>query len=149
MSLPIDWVDKIFARLTVRFGNRFLDRWNGVDMDAVRFDWASVLDGFEQWPDAIKFAIENMDDEKPPTATMFRTFALKAPKPELLQLPEPKADPVRMAAALGKLEHVRNAQASPHGMKDWAYRLKARHDAGDKLNPNQIRCYQAALGLTA
>lgn len=33
--------------------------------------------------------------------------------------------------------------------KAWAKRLKARHEAGDKLNANQIRCYKAALGLEA
>ena len=29
------------------------------------------------------------------------------------------------------------------GMKAWAYRLKDRHDAGEKLNRNQIESYQA------
>lgn len=31
--------------------------------------------------------------------------------------------------------------------KGWAKRLQARHDRGDKLNPNQVRCYRNALGL--
>ena len=33
--------------------------------------------------------------------------------------------------------------------KEWAYALQARHAAGENLNPNQIRCYRNALGLSA
>lgn len=33
--------------------------------------------------------------------------------------------------------------------KAWARTLKARHDKGEKLNPNQVRCYRNALGLNA
>jgi len=149
MSLPIAWVDRIFDRLTVRYGNRFLDRWKGVDMDAVRFDWASVLEGFEHWPEAITFAFDHIDDEKPPTAAMFRSLALKAPKPERLALPEPVARPERVAAELAKLAPLKAMTATSVDHKAWAKRLKARHDAGERLNLNQVRCYRAALGLEA
>lgn len=33
--------------------------------------------------------------------------------------------------------------------KAWAHTLKARHDKGEKLNPNQVRCYRNGLGLNA
>ena len=38
---------------------------------------------------------------------------------------------------------------APDGEKEtgWALALKARHDRGEKLNPNQIRCYKNALDL--
>jgi hypothetical protein len=151
MSLPIAWIDRIFDRLTVRYGNRFLDRWKGVNMDAVRYDWSSTLAGLKGWPEAIAFAFGLIDDEKPPTAAMFRSLALKAPKPERLALPEPAADPDRIAAEIAKLEHLRTKPAadSGHGMKAWAYRLKARDEAGESINMNQRRCYQAALGMSA
>jgi hypothetical protein len=151
MSLPIAWVDRIFDRLTVRYGNRFLDRWKGIDLDAVRHDWCSVLAGFEQWPEAMTFAFDHLDDEKPPTATMFRALALKAPKPERLALPEPAADPSRIAAELAKLAplRVKPAESDGHSMKAWAHRLQERHKTGEKLNMNQVRCFQTALGVTA
>ena len=53
----------------------------------------------------------------------------------------------------GKLEyrepfnHV--ATHNDKGMKAWAYRLKDRHDAGEKLNRNQIESYQEILGKPA
>jgi len=147
MSLPIAWIDRIFERLTVRYGDRFTARWKGVDMDAVRHDWATVLAGFEHWPEAITFAFDTLDDEKPPTAAVFRSLALKAPKPTRLALPEPQADPSRLAAEFEKLATVRTAATLQRIIdhKAWAKRLKARHEAGDKLNENQIRCYRAAL----
>ena len=151
MSLPTAWVDRIFDRLTVRYGVQFLNRWKGVDIDSVRFDWAAVLAGFENWPEAISFAIDNLDDERPPTAAMFRALALKAPKPERLALPEPKPDPDRMAAELQKLRSFLpgiRANNVGHDFKAWAQNLKVRHEAGEKLNQNQIRCYTEALGMT-
>lgn len=148
MSLPISWVDKIFERLTVRYGDRFLNRWKGIDMDAVRCDWADTLAGFENWPEAISFTLGHIDDEKPPTASMFRSLAMKAPKPERLALPEPKSDPARVAVELAKLAPLKISVAS-HDQKDWAKRLQARHAAGENLNMNQIRCFRLALGLEA
>ncbi len=149
MSLPIAWVDKIFERLTVRYGHRFLNQWKGIDMDAVRFDWANVLAGFEHWHEAITYAFDHIDDEKPPTAAMFRAIALKAPKPERLALPEPKSDPARVAAELAKLAPLKSAHTSNVDHKAWAKRLQSRHAAGGNLNMNQVRCYRNALGLEA
>jgi len=148
MTLPIAWVDRIFERLTVRYGDRFSARWKGVDMDAVRHDWATVLAGFKNWPEAISFAFDTLDDEKPPTAAVFRSLALKAPKPTRLALPEPQADPERLAAEFAKLATVRtSAVGQAVHMKAWAHSLKSRHEAGEILNVNQIRCYHAALGI--
>jgi hypothetical protein len=109
------------------------------------------LAGFEQWPEAMTFAFDHLDDEKPPTATMFRALALKAPKPERLALPEPAADPSRIAAELAKLAplRVKPAESDGHSMKAWAHRLQERHKTGEKLNMNQVRCFQTALGVTA
>jgi hypothetical protein len=76
----------------------------------------------------------------------FRSLCRNAPAMKVEALPEPKADPERVKAELAKLGQVRQAQvATPRGMKDWAYRLKARHESGIKLNAYQIACYRAAL----
>mgnify|MGYP003557910592 FL=1 len=34
-----------------------------------------------------------------------------------------------------------------YGDKAWAHALKLRHERGDSLNSNQVRCYRNALGL--
>ena len=147
MSLPIAWVDRIFSKLTLAYGNQFLARWQGLDLDAVKCDWATELSGFENHPTAIAFALQSLDPDKPPTVLMFRAIARRAPAVELPALPAPKADPQRVADELAKLGHIRDKVSSElTGMKDWAHRLKARHEAGDPtIKPIQIRCYKAAL----
>jgi hypothetical protein len=146
MSIPIGWVDRIFERLSVRYGTRFLDRWKGIEMDDVRMDWSSVLSGLENWPEAISFALDHIDDEKPPTASMFRSLAMRAPKTDRLALPEPKSDHVRVVAELSKLDALKLIKVSV-GQKDWAKRLYERDKSGESLNMNQRRCYRAAIGL--
>lgn len=151
MNLPITWVDQIFARLTVRYGDRFLNRWSnaGVDLDLVRQDWSRELAGFKNWPGAIAFAIANLDAEKPPTAAMFRTIALRAPKPDRVALPEPAADPERIAAELAKLAPLQQATATagPKDDKAWAHKIIARYEYGQKIGVYALRCAHEALGL--
>jgi hypothetical protein len=143
----MSWTDRIFDRLTIRYGVRFLNQWKGIDLNAVRSDWADVLSGFENWPESIVFAIEHLDDEKPPTAKMFRAIAMKAPKPESLALPAPDPDPIKMAEEMAKLDAIKSKGNATCDNKEWAKRLKARHDEGGKLNLNQVRCYRLALGM--
>lgn len=147
MSIPVLWVDRIFGRLTVRYGDRFLNRWKGVDIDAVKHDWAAVLAGFENWPEAIAFAFDHLDDEKPPTATMFRTIALGAPKPDRVALPEPAADPERLRAEIAKLAPVRAAtQAQTVDSKAWTHRILTRFAAGEKISPTVLQMARQGLG---
>jgi hypothetical protein len=36
---------------------------------------------------------------------------------------------------------------SRYGEKAWAHALKLRHERGDTINRNQVRCYRNTLGL--
>lgn len=150
MSLPLPWVDKIFEKLTLVYGQQFLARWRDVDLELVKQDWARELGGFEQKPEAIAYALQNLDAEKPPTVLVFRTMALRSPAAVLARLPEPAADPARMAAELAKFASIRSAATgSGYDHKAWARRLKARHEAGGNLSMFQVACYQSALRMAA
>lgn len=144
MSLPIPWIDKIFQKLTLTFGRDFLDRWKGVPIEDVKADWAHELRGFQQNPASIAYGLEHCISGKPPTVQEFKSACYRKPDSTPL-LPSPVVDPVIAARVLEGLRE--SAKAKP-SMKDWAYRLKVRHEAGDKLNRNQIACYQAAIGET-
>lgn len=146
MSLPLQAIDRLFDRLASTYGASWVRQWDGIEPGAVKSMWAHELSGYSQHLKAIAWALENLP-ERCPNLIEFRNLCRLAPAAELPKLPEPKADPERVAAELAKLGHIRTATKSPHGMKDWAYRLKARHEAGEKLNRNQIRCYQAAIGV--
>jgi hypothetical protein len=147
MALPLTWIDRIFDRMAVRYGRRFMDQWAGVDLDAVKHDWASELDGLQNAPTSIVYGLANLPDDRPPTVTQFRAICIRGiPSSDKIALPAPRADFSKLQAEFDKL---RRPLEDSGDMKAWARRLKARHDAGEKLNANQIRCYKNALGLHA
>jgi hypothetical protein len=146
MSLPIPWVDKIFQKLTLTYGRDFLNRWEGVPIEDVKEDWAHELRGFQQNPSAIAYGLQNCLNGKPPTVHDFKAICIRRPE-TVLTLPEPFANPEKVAAELKKLESVKLIQRTDH--RAWAKNLKKRHDSGEKINMNQVRCYREALGITA
>lgn len=129
--LPESWVDQIFARLSVRYGRAFMARWDGVDIQLVKADWAKELAGFANWPEAIKWAFDHLDAEKPPTAAMFRDLAYRAPKPDRKQLPEPVADKARVTAEIAKLS-TPIPRVDPY--TDWISRGLQRIASGEQLS---------------
>lgn len=148
MSLPAAWVDKIFAKLTLAYGRDFLARWEGIDLNSVKSDWAHELAGFAAHPEAIAYGLAHLP-QRAPSVFEFRALARSAPAPAMQRLEAPKADPARVAAELAKLAPLRaRAFAAPlPGAKDWARRIIARHEAGGRINPTCLRFAREALGL--
>lgn len=146
MSLPMPWIDKIFLKLTLTFGRDFLGRWEGIPIEDVKADWAHELRGLQQNPHAIAYGLEHCLGGKAPTVQEFKAICARRPD-SALALPAPPADPERVAAEMAKLAPARQPALIDH--KAWAKRLKTRHEAGEKINMNQIRCYREALGLAA
>lgn len=69
-----------------------MDRWGGVDLDAVKADWAHELEGFAQHPEMIAYALANLPPDRPPTVLQFRDIARKMPPPKVQMLKAPAAD---------------------------------------------------------
>ena len=139
--LPENWIDALFARLTGLYGNRFTNMWTGIDAHLVRTTWATELAGIR--PDSIKYALEHLPAEFPPSALQFKALCLQKPAADapILTNETPAHPAVRKAVLDGiKLPDA----ASP---KAWAETLRRRHVACERLNANQIRCYKNALGL--
>ena len=64
MSLPIEWVEKIFAKLSVTYGRAFISQYEGIDPQAIKEDWAHELSAYHAKPEAIKFALQtNWQDD--------------------------------------------------------------------------------------
>lgn len=142
MSLPLSWVDKIFTKLTLAYGRQFLGRWEGLDMDAVKFDWAEELSRFQQNPQAIAYALENLPLDAPPTALQFRAICIRRPDANL-SLPSPKADPERVAEEIAKLAPMRARVDVDH--KAWAKRIISNHDSGGRVNICTLKFAREAL----
>lgn len=133
MSLPVEWVDRIFDKLTLTYGQAFLRRWSDIDMNAVKSDWAHELAGFHQHPKAIAWALQNLPADAPPTVLQFKLLARRAPPDELPRLEAPKADPERIAEELAKLAPIKRApRAAPN--TDWARRIVARAESGMRVS---------------
>ncbi len=147
MSLPAEWTDKIFKKLTLIYGRDFAARWEGMNIVDVKTDWSHELAGFETRPKAIAWALQNLPAAKPPTVLEFRRLANTLPAEAVPELEYAKAGQERIAQELAKLAPVR-AQPLASG-KDWAHRIMARKAAGENINRFALTCAQSALGMAA
>lgn len=144
MALPVSWVDRIFDKLTLIYGQSFLRKWSDIDLNAVKSDWAHELSGFENHPKAIAWALQNLPPETAPNALQFKFLARRAPADELPRLEAPKADPARVAEELAKLAPVLSKPAGRIGV-DWAKRIVGRADGGERIAPLVLRMAREAL----
>lgn len=144
MSLPLKAIDRLFDRLTATYGRDFTGKFEGIEQSALKASWAHELSGFADKLTMLAWALENLP-ERCPNVIEFRNLARRAPAPEAPRLPQPKADPARVAAELAKLGPAISAQTGPVDHKAWAKRLLARHEAGEKPNPTSLRFAREAL----
>ena len=151
MSLPTNWVEKIFVKLTLAYGRDFLGRWEGIPIAQVKTDWAHCLAGFEDQPQAILFALMNLPDAKPPTAQEFRAICRQAPRDANVALEAPKASADVVDKEIAKIAaSAMKAPVDERGQVDhkrWAKKLRDRHQKGEVLSLVQINAYRTALDI--
>ena len=92
--LPAAWMAKIFSSMQGYYGTRYTNMWktgemlpNGEDaghMNMMRV-WAEKLGGFQDHPECIAHALENLPDT-PPTLPQFIDICRRAPRKEPLML---------------------------------------------------------------
>ena len=135
--LPGSWVDSIFARLAVRYGQAWMRMWEGIDIAAVKTDWATELGGLD--PEAIKHALANLPAERPPTIGQFKALCVNwhQPAPKQLRPPDAKKESIQRAKEYG-------VQLSTRHPKQWAHDLAAREKNGG-LTITQKRMWREAL----
>lgn len=149
MSLQTKAIDRLFERLAATYGAAWTRMWGDVPMVDVKASWAHELAGFENSLESVAWALENLP-ERCPNVIEFRNLCRRAPAPELPRLPDPKADPERLRAELGKLADVRKAVLSTSvDYKGWAKAILGRFNAGEKVNPCALRFAQEALANKA
>ena len=146
MSLPLQVIDRLFERLIATYGQEFVNKYQG-DLNQVKSVWAHELSGYASNLHAIAYGLEILP-ERAPNVIEFRNLCRKAPSSEVLALPEPKADPVRLRAELAKLAPILEAAKTQHvDHKAWAKHIISRHQSGEKLNPTSLRFAREALNL--
>lgn len=147
MSLPSAWVDKLFAKLTVTYGADFLRRYDGIDLAAVKADWAEQLAGYERSPEAIAYALSVLPADKPPTVLGFMDLCRRAPIRGLPALPAPAPDPEVSKAAMSAIKRI--GVTGLAGPREWAFRLRdrERQQGSRRLTKFQRDAWREALGL--
>lgn len=141
-------IDRLFHRLGATYGADWDRSLGQTPISDAKTVWGHELSVFKNSLHRIAWALENLPD-RCPNVIAFKSLCKLAPAPEVPALPEPKADPARMAEELAKLAPLRQRTVE-HARVDhkaWAKTLQARHAAGDRLNANQIRSYRLALGM--
>lgn len=143
MSLPNDWVDAIFARLTVAYGDRFLAQWPGQSPDIVKAHWGSVLTGVTSG--GIAYALQHLTPDYPPNAMQFDRLCRSRPSSgdgARKALAGPPVDPAKVRRAMEAAQRIGRHHDDP---KAWARDLQQRELSGERLNPAQATMWREAL----
>lgn len=132
------WVERLFARLQVRYGNRWTRMWEGINPEAIKADWVEQLGAlYMRHPEALVYGLEHLP-ENPPTSDQFLKLCLGAPD-RTPRLAPPKsevnreflADIARRIAAGGAALGMVTPAAY------CASRLRSKLEHGEKLNAAQ------------
>ena len=134
-------IDQIFAQLHVVWGRNFLAQYEGQDLSVIKANWANTLAGLQRRPYAIAYAIENLPPMRM-NALEFRDLCRRAPEPVQNRLPPPPIDKARAREALNAARQALNTDKDP---LDWARKLQARDQAGERLTLAQRESYRTAL----
>jgi hypothetical protein len=147
MSLPSKAIERLFERLTATYGREWVNRWEGIDLAAIKTVWAHELSVYANHLEDIAWALENLP-ARAPNVIEFKQLCRSAPRQDVQALPAPPADPERVKAEMAKLHDVLKAKpTSRHDPKAWAKTILARDAAGDKLSAISVRFAKEALGV--
>lgn len=153
MSLPLRAIDRLFERLTLTYGRRFIDQWDMLgDDDIVKLKtlWSHELGIYANRLDAIAWALENLPT-RAPNLIEFKALCHMAPRPQEPLLPEPQADPERMRQELAKLGEIKQQAITGNRGVEWAQMNLRRYRMGERVNSTVLRFSREALrarGLT-
>lgn len=141
MPLKSEAIDWIFAKMTVRYGAAWIAKWNGIPMEAVGKDWAAELGNTSR--DSIVYALGYLPLDFPPTVLQFREICRRAPNRDAqqAQLNAPVADPKRVSELLAKAQAMQAARQP----RQWAYDLRDRETAGERLTEPQRMAWRRAI----
>ena len=146
------WVDVLFTRLQVRYGDAWTRKWDGIDAEAIKADWFEALATMvERNPKAITHALQHLPDY-PPNCDGFLRICLLAPSPKMaLAAPVDKPDP---AFASKVKADVAEAAAKQVGSPAEVLiaKMRAKVADGQKLSSQQrhvLASCEKMLGVAA
>lgn len=150
MALPSAWIDRIFERLELTYGHRFLSQWPAMAPDRVKAHWAEELDGMERHADAIGWALKHLPPDEPVNVLQFIALCRRAPAKPQPSLPAPAANPERVQRAIAGITRHRepiDRLAPLRQLHHWDMHNGGRMANGKLITLAQRATYRQALGL--
>ena len=149
MSLPNAWIDRIFDRCLLVYGRDFLARWEGMDIAAVKADWAEHLAGFEhRGGSAIAYALDHLPERAPSVvefARIARGGPFATPGQPALGVPRVRGPNEDERAALRELGAMLKTLPKIDD-RAWAATLIRRHETGEhRATPVALAMAREAL----
>lgn len=142
------WIEAIHARLTLAYGTRFGEQYGNLSRDALLKSWAHELKFVSSA--AIAHALAHLPPDHPPNVLQFKALCATLPKlPPSLMLPG-RGGTKPTEADLRKLaEALKRITTSDRSARAWAYKLRDREAAGERLTEYQKNAWRQALPATA
>jgi hypothetical protein len=110
MQMRSDWIDALFDRLAVRYGALFTRQYDGIDLAAVKADWAGMLGGLSGA--SLRYGLANLAP-LPPNAIQFRDICARAPVEFPAALAAPRADQAVVAAIRDRIAQPTDRAEDP------------------------------------
>lgn len=143
------WVDSLFSRLHIRYGDAWSRKWDGIPADALKADWHDQLARVVvRNPSAVTYALEHLPADFPPNSEQFLKLCLQQPV-GYKALPAPVTKP--NAAFAGDVrQRIRDAkpQTRLSPGEECAQRLEAKIARGEKLSYQQRAQLDAIRRMT-
>ena len=145
-ALPLDWIKRIFTRFNAVYGPALMrGTWGDSMLDEVMLTWAEELKNFHDHPSALKYALENLPKDYPPNLLQFREIAREGLKHETKPIGiEEKITNEQMETNIERVADLVKIVKSPSNDRKWIYRLKERHDAGERFSFEVERIFKEA-----
>jgi hypothetical protein len=150
MSLPSKVIDRLFDRLMATYGREWISKWDGIDISMVKSMWSHELAAYTDNLEAIGWALENLQ-HRCPNVIEFKQLCKQAPRLSVAALSAPKASADVVDKEIAKIAaSAMKAPVDERGQVDhrqWAKKLRDRHQKGEVLSLVQINAYRTALDI--
>jgi hypothetical protein len=142
----------LWRKMMFIYGARFLDMWEGVDVNEMQTTWTDALRGMSR-DDLQRGVAALYRTRHPPTLPDFLELCKPVPamyRANPLALDAPRTPPEQAREQLAKLRDIANDLLRKNGVPlgggiRWAYRLLQRASDGENITQHQIAFAKEAI----
>jgi hypothetical protein len=139
-------IEAVFAKLLLVYGQRFVQSLSGQNIATIKRHWAHELRGMQA--SDIAYGLSVLPADFVPNVLQFKAACMRAPVEAVARIAGPPASPERVRAVLERLQAATAHLRGGPGLKDpkaWAWKLLARHEAGERIPSCHLQMARNAL----